>query len=104
MNFLLYASLTCAYIQTNPQPDFAMNEESHKTLLFLYSQIHFTFPPYKLFYRTQVYQQTVIWHATAYTQRHQCVTSRMAYLDYIRVAKIIDSQMSEHSDITDKLL
>jgi hypothetical protein len=45
--------------------------------------------------------ETVILQAIGHAQMRQRITDVLAYFDCIRVADIIDSQMSEDRDITD---
>jgi hypothetical protein len=47
--------------------------------------------------------ETVILQAVAQAPMRQRITGVSAYIDYMRVAYTIDSQMSEDRDITDKL-
>jgi hypothetical protein len=72
------------------------HEVSHKTLLYVSSQINFVFPPH-------IYQhvvKTVILQTIAHVQRHQRITSISAYFDYMRVADTIDSQKLEETSLT----
>jgi hypothetical protein len=78
---------------------------SHKTVG---SQISFVFPSHKLFFRLHIYPhgsvvKATILRAVLQVQRHQHVTSPAGYFDYMRVAVVIESQMSEDCDITEKL-